>query len=461
MRLIRFVGKGLHGYRDFDVKFLDRLTFLTGINGSGKTTVLNGIVALISPDLLALQSISYEYIELFFAGDDGNKHSIRADRLESGVKLSVGGTKAALEYSSYSADPSLPSFRQAEAQTEHFRELLASHATHPVIQLIEALPTPMFLGLDRRSRLSPEERRAVIGGRFRSVPSRNVFGGSLVASLLEAEDIAQDAYREARFRANRIGEELQRKVILSLLTFSKEDYEGFVMPTDQEKKDLKRVHDDLDEFPSIFKLPKAEVEKRVRPFVEQLQKALNNIPDNVDIDEVFSRSTSPSYVRDVITWSTNRSQLKRIKIISQTVSEYNNMKSEAMSKFEDYRELINRFLKDSGKTIDSDDRGNVIVKVEGLPGNQPISSLSSGEAQLFVILTNLAFNKSAQKANVFIIDEPELSLHVFWQEMFVDSALSANENIQFVMATHSPSIIMERTDCCIDISQKPRRPKRA
>jgi predicted ATP-dependent endonuclease of OLD family len=283
----------------------------------------------------------------------------------------------------------------------------------------------------------------------------------LATSLFEAEEIAQDAYREARFRANRIGEELQRRVILNLLTFSKDDYEGFVLPTEQEKKDLKKVQDDLEEFPSIFRLPKGEVEKRVRPFVDQLQKALSNIPDDANIDEAFSASVAPSYVRDLLTWSTNRSQLKKIKVISQTVSEYNNLKTESMSKFEEYRLLINNFLKDSGKSIDSDDRGNVVVKVDGLADNQPLSSLSSGEAQLFVILTNLAFNKSAQKANVFIIDEPELSLHVHWQEMFVDSTLSANEKIQFVMATHSPSIIMDRVECCVDISNRPRRLKRA
>ena len=80
-----------------------------------------------------------------------------------------------------------------------------------------------------------------------------------------------------------------------------------------------------------------------------------------------------------------------------------------------------------------------------------MSSFSSGEAQIFVILTHLSFNPSAKKANVFIIDEPELSLHVYWQELFVDSVISANNEIQLIMATHSPSIILDRLSSCVDI----------
>ena len=66
----------------------------------------------------------------------------------------------------------------------------------------------------------------------------------------------------------------------------------------------------------------------------------------------------------------------------------------------------------------------------------------------------------AQENNVFIIDEPELSLHVQWQELFVDSIISANPNIQYVLATHSPSIILDRIENCVDlVRRKPKRSK--
>ena len=39
MKLIRFKGENIRGYQLQSIDFRDRLTFLIGINGSGKTTV--------------------------------------------------------------------------------------------------------------------------------------------------------------------------------------------------------------------------------------------------------------------------------------------------------------------------------------------------------------------------------------------------------------------------------------
>jgi predicted ATP-binding protein involved in virulence len=68
-----------------------------------------------------------------------------------------------------------------------------------------------------------------------------------------------------------------------------------------------------------------------------------------------------------------------------------------------------------------------------------------------VILTHLAFNNQAKRANVLIIDEPELSLHLRWQELFVDAVTAASPGLQLILATHSPSIIGARIENCIDV----------
>jgi len=80
-------------------------------------------------------------------------------------------------------------------------------------------------------------------------------------------------------------------------------------------------------------------------------------------------------------------------------------------------------------------------------------ALSSGERQLVVILTHLAFNPQARRANVLIIDEPELSLHLRWQELFVEAVTSAGPGVQLILATHSPSIIKGRIDRCVDVEE--------
>ena len=56
--------------------------------------------------------------------------------------------------------------------------------------------------------------------------------------------------------------------------------------------------------------------------------------------------------------------------------------------------------------------------------------------------------------NVFIIDEPELSLHVQWQEKFVDGIMEASRETQFILATHSPTIILDKVLNCVEISRR-------
>ena len=51
MKLLSFKSASLNGYLNFDIKFNDAVSFLVGINGSGKTSVLKAMMALVSPDI--------------------------------------------------------------------------------------------------------------------------------------------------------------------------------------------------------------------------------------------------------------------------------------------------------------------------------------------------------------------------------------------------------------------------
>jgi predicted ATP-binding protein involved in virulence len=133
------------------------------------------------------------------------------------------------------------------------------------------------------------------------------------------------------------------------------------------------------------------------------------------------------------------------------VEEHNVEAATASESMKKYLDTINRFLKDSKKRLKFDDTGTLSFQLMAGGKLRPVHALSSGEAQLIVLLTHLYFDPAAQAANVFIIDEPELSLHVAWQELFVDSLLSANPSIQYVLATHSPSIILDRIGACRDL----------
>ena len=70
--------------------------------------------------------------------------------------------------------------------------------------------------------------------------------------------------------------------------------------------------------------------------------------------------------------------------------------------------------------------------------------LSTGEQNQIVLLYDWIFK--TPKGSILLIDEPEGSLHVAWQNEFVDDmhTIAENKGLQIIVATHS-SIIVNNT----------------
>ncbi len=66
--------------------------------------------------------------------------------------------------------------------------------------------------------------------------------------------------------------------------------------------------------------------------------------------------------------------------------------------------------------------------------------LSSGEKQMLAILLTVLVEDN--KPYVFFMDEPEVSLHIEWQKRLIDLVLELNPNVQIILTTHSPAVIM-------------------
>ena len=80
--------------------------------------------------------------------------------------------------------------------------------------------------------------------------------------------------------------------------------------------------------------------------------------------------------------------------------------------------------------------------------------LSSGERQLLIFFANLIFAVDNTKNGIFVVDEPELSLHLSWQKIFVESAIKINPNIQMIFATHSPEFVGKYRDRMFKLEKK-------
>lgn len=80
-----------------------------------------------------------------------------------------------------------------------------------------------------------------------------------------------------------------------------------------------------------------------------------------------------------------------------------------------------------------------------------LTKLSSGEQHELVLFYKLIFNSAP--GDVILIDEPELSLHISWQNQFIDDLKKVAKINKFnaVIATHSPDIISTNWDLRVEL----------
>lgn len=114
-----------------------------------------------------------------------------------------------------------------------------------------------------------------------------------------------------------------------------------------------------------------------------------------------------------------------------------------------YFDIIDALLESTGKRVD---RESDTLQFRNKYGTtiQPYQ-LSSGEKQILIILTSVLIQ--AGRDFIMIMDEPEISLHFDWQRRLIEDVQSLNPNLQLILATHSPAVVMNGwTDRVTEIS---------
>jgi predicted ATPase len=103
-----------------------------------------------------------------------------------------------------------------------------------------------------------------------------------------------------------------------------------------------------------------------------------------------------------------------------------------------FQNIIDNLFKDTGKVIDR--KSNEIQFVQDGTTLTPYQ-LSSGEKQILVILLTALVQEN--RPGVMLMDEPEISLHIEWQQRLITLIRTLNPNTQIILCTHSPAIVMD------------------
>jgi ABC-type glutathione transport system ATPase component len=136
------------------------------------------------------------------------------------------------------------------------------------------------------------------------------------------------------------------------------------------------------------------------------------------------------------------------RIIEQLQQGHADAAQELSQKKMRFQDMVDELFTETGKQIIRTENeirftqiGEILVPYQ----------LSSGEKQMLAILLTVLVEDNLPY--VLFMDEPEVSLHVEWQKRLIDLILELNPNVQIILTTHSPAVVMNGwVDCVTEVS---------
>ena len=466
MRIISLDATAVHGFIPVHLRFFNDLSFLIGMNGSGKTTALRLLMALLTPNADELEAIDFGSATVVV--EEENRHvTISAQKTPHEITLSVSDVndEATLQRSELQF---IASSRRREGQPTE-TVLRASHG--PVIERIAQMATPMFLGIDRRFHVPPlspgasaELRRREFFMR-RNATEEHLAGRGTDRAFLEASFLVQQKMQDVLADQEQLDERLRNKIFALAFVYRDSALgKRRSAPSKRDVETYRRQLERIEQAAESTRIPVPEIQAALDHFFSRLNAVIDSLerqspaaPSSAQQPSGRPRrkptseqsSMTPAYLE----WIINKPQADRIvehlELLDRYVEDRNNLRSSVDS----FVALINSFYQQTQKLAHVSSAGRLGIRLLGSSDHANVRALSSGEGQLLVMLAHLSLNPSLSGSSVFIVDEPELSLHIAWQERFVDAVLEANPGVQVIMATHSPAIILDQDDHCLSMEQ--------
>jgi len=459
VRISKLHAENVHGYFPLDIAFFDEITFLTGLNGSGKTSALRLLMALLTPNIEELGAITYTHATATVV-DNGHTIEVSADRTLDGVTVRISSSTEQLIISS----AELELFQEAKRREDPRSPIVEKYLANPVYQAIKEMSTPMFLGLDRRffipgSLLEDSEemrRREYLARRY--WPEDPSFRNTTVAAgLIDVNFLVVSRMQEIRAAQEQLDERLRANFFAKAFEYKPSAFVG--KPTRLPSRgELNRYREQLTKIERAsegVKIPVPEIQAALTQFFEKMSHVVDSLNKSSEAQKDRRASKKPSEKpkadqivldQDYVEWIVNKPQADRIVEHLLTLEEYIENRNALRDPINRFLSLVNGFFAQTKKKVAVASNGQLTVSIKGSETSRSISALSSGERQLLVMLAHLSLNPSLAGSGVFIVDEPELSLHIDWQEKFVDAIREANPNVQLILATHSPAIILDRVE---------------
>lgn len=404
---------GFWGRHSFSTQLDPQVTFFIGENGTGKTTLINLIAAALAADFLTLDKLSFESIEIRLAS--------KFVRTKPKVKVLKRRDKdTGLETIEYTITPS--------SRSKDIAFSLDDIEEHRVLRRRPGMPPNYYLRQTRRTRdLTSNLRdmasiiwlsihRATLSNDYDDTrrPERN-YDSTVDAKIAELNSRISRYYSSLTSKQNESVREFQEFIFLSLL----EEREESGLFENIKKTDLETEEVALVEAFQRLGVKPSRFESKAKSYFARLKKAKDNSDTAIPI----------SQLQAIVV-------LQQIQQITKKWSQEKSKQDKIFGDYHSFIKIVNDLL--IGKKLYTSASSELMAK-NSANDDVDIFKLSSGEKQLIILLGEALLQQHS--SCVYIADEPELSLHLKWQEKVISSILALNENAQMIVATHSPDIV--------------------
>lgn len=443
----KFTLNGLHGYKDVSLVCHSPIKIVSADNGSGKTSLLNALYAVFEGRAALLYETDFESIEITWP--DESVSSYRKDELFGMLRQSDLESIAedqlflAWDINKDDAIDLLTKYILGDldeaAQTKAFKEIYRAspYDKEELFENLSSICAP-FSKSRHFSDLYSKAKSQLNGCSVLYLPTyRRIeadipeFGPSPQQSgpFRNIGRVAKDAWNSTRLIFFGM-KDVEAKLNSILSQIRKETLEASTRSNGQTLEQLIGADPNTDvTLQETFDIASIEVVlARVGKNTSELRAGLSAL---IESHEIYNE---------------NRGELRRF--LSQLLKVYAQRRDDEEA-IERFTNIVNRYIYPEGNNpnlpIHSEkrltfDKVKLELEVKNMIVDKEIKfgNLSSGEKQLVSIFARLMLDP--RRNYLILVDEPELSLSLEWQQRLLPDICSAPNFRQLVAITHSPFI---------------------
>ncbi len=424
MNIIKTVRiEKLWGYSRVELLLFPGANFLIGPNGTGKTTIINLVVAALSADFQSLNRIPFSDIEIKLK--QVSRVRISTIRLQKSLNPLQG--TVSIEYRiRESSRGDWKRYVIEDTQDLRRQRYLLRHPSYyeeiaPDIPSLRKHLKELF----NLTWLSIHRAKS-----FRRQEEEGAYDSTVDSKLMTLADEFVRFFSALSQGASEEMKKFQETVFLSLLEVQSEK----ALRTAFQRMDFEVEKSQVTDIYHELNIDPKTVNAKLGEHYSALSEAHNHLRED---------SSSISF-KDFAVLATNR----KIHRIVQSWNKLTDRQTAIYEPRETFIKIINQLMPTKQFFLNNKSELSVNLNI----GNPlKLTDLSSGEKQMLIILGESLLQQKT--ASVYVADEPELSLHVEWQQSLIGNINRINPNAQILFATHSPDIVGEFSQGVHDVEK--------